>query len=277
MKKIAVIPNQTKDIGLHVTKRLVSALEDKAKIYMSGFYENSGLPVNYTDSGLYDLADCVIVIGGDGTILQAAEPCAKRHIPIMGINMGRIGFMTEIEKDEIENSVERLLCGDYKIEERMMMRVSVKRGEETGSVYCALNDAVISKSNSEMLALELFREEEKVNEYTADGVVIATPTGSTAYSLSAGGPVADPTMEMFIATPICAHMLSSRCAILAANNNISVRVMNRGGGNALLTVDGQVKEHLTHGEAVTLCKAEEKVMLIKMGKSSFYDTMIQKL
>lgn len=277
MKKIAVIPNQTKDVGLHVTKRLIAALENKAEIYMNEFYKDCGLSACYLGDELYEIADCVVVIGGDGTILQAAEPCAKRHIPIMGINMGHIGFMTEIEKDEIEEAARRLLCGDYKIEERMMMKISICRGAGEGTVYYALNDAVVSKSSAEMLALELYKEDEKVNEYIADGVIIATPTGSTAYSLSAGGPVADPTMEMFIATPICAHMLSSRCAILSASNKISVRVMQRGGDDAIVTIDGQIKEHITHGERVVLSKAEEKVKLIKMGTQSFYDIMIQKL
>lgn len=277
LKKIAVIPNHTKDVGLHVTKRLISALEGKADIYMNKFYQDSGLSASYAGEELYELADCVIVIGGDGTILQAAEPCARRHIPIMGINMGRIGFMTEIEKDEIEAAAEKLLRGEYKIEERMMMKVSVCKSDGNSSVYYALNDAVISKSNSGMLALEIYSQGEKINEYIADGLILSTPTGSTAYSLSAGGPVADPTTELFIATPICAHMLSSRCAILSADKKISVRVMDRGSEDAIVTVDGQIKEHITHGECVEVKKSADKIMIIKMGNQSFYDIMIQKL
>ncbi len=277
MKRITVIPNHTKDMGLHVTKKLIDALSGKAEIYMNKMYKDSGLKVNYVGDELYDIADCVIVIGGDGTILQAAEPCARRHIPIMGINMGRIGFMTEIEKNEIQSAAEKLLSGDYKIEERMMMQATVCKNDGNNSVYYALNDAVISKSNSGMLALEIYTENEKVNEYIADGLIISTPTGSTAYSLSAGGPVADPTTELFIATPICAHMLSSRCAILSAEKKINVRVMDKGAEDAIVTIDGQIKEHITHGEYVEVKKAKEKIMIIKMGTQSFYDIMTKKL
>lgn len=277
VKRIAVIPNHTKDMGLKVTKKLISALSGKAEIFMNKIYKDYGLPVNYVGDELFENADCVIVIGGDGTILRAAEPCARLHIPIMGINMGRIGFMTEIEKDEIEEAAQRLLAGDYTIEERMMMRAVVCKNDGNNSVYCALNDAVVSKSNAGMLALEIYTEDEKVNEYIADGLIISTPTGSTAYSLSAGGPVADPSTEIFIATPICAHMLSSRCAILSAGKKISVRVMDKAARDAIITIDGQVKEHITHGEYVEIQKSDEKIMIIKMGKQSFYDVMIQKL
>lgn len=277
MKRIAIVPNHTKDIGLHVTKRLVSALAGKTELYMNKMYKESGLPVKYAGDELYENVDCVIVIGGDGTILRAAEQCAKRHIPIMGINMGHIGFMTEVEKDEIETAAEKLLSGNYKIEERMMMCAEVCKNDGNSSVYYALNDAVISKSNSDMLAMEIYTDNEKVNEYTADGLIISTPTGSTAYSLSAGGPVADPSTELFIATPICAHMLSSRCAILSADKQISVKIMERGSGEATVTVDGQVKEYITHGEYVRIKRAKNKIMIIKMGNQSFYDVMIQKL
>lgn len=278
MKKITVIPNHTKDVGLHITARLIKALSGRAEVYMHKFYQNSGLRAEFVgDDLLYKNTDAVIVLGGDGTILQAAEPCAELKIPVMGINLGRIGFMTEIEVDDIESAVDRLLANDYKIEERMMMRVYIEKNNGNISTYYALNDVVISKPNSEMIFLTLFRENEKINEYIADGLIIATPTGSTGYSLSAGGPVADPTTEMFIATPICAHMLTSRSAILPADKNISVTLTESGHNEALVTVDGQIKEHISPGEHIMVNRAESKVMLIKMGKQSFFDIFTKKL
>lgn len=277
MIRVAVIPNHTKDVGLHVTRRLLKALSGKALVYMDKFYKKSGLEADFVDDDIYSRVDAVIVLGGDGTILQTAEPCGKLKIPVMGINMGRVGFMTEIEVDEIERAVERLLTGDYKIEERMMMRVSIIKGDGNTSTYYALNDAVISKSASQMVSLALYREDEKINAYIADGVILATPTGSTGYSLSAGGPVADPGMELFVATPICAHILSSRTAILPADKNVTVRLLEDGSPEAVVTIDGQIKEYIKHGERVEVKKAQERVKLIKMGTQSFYDVLTKKL
>ena len=276
MKKIAVIPNQSKDIDLKITGILIDCLSKKAEIYMDKAYESRGGAVNYRED-IYSVVDVVIILGGDGTILQAAEPCARLNIPIMGINLGKIGFMTEIEVEDIEKSVNRLLNGDYEIEERMMMKVDIIKKDGTTSSYYALNDAVISKPDAQMISLELYREDEKINEYIADGVIVSTPTGSTGYSLSAGGPVADPAMEMFIATPICAHMLSSRTAILPANKKISVRLTEVGNKSAVVTIDGQIKDNISCGEHIEVRRWEEKVRLIKMGNQSFYDILTKKL
>ena len=276
MKRIAVIPNQSKDIDLKITRFLIECLSEKAEIYMDKIYEKMSGEVKYTED-IYTFADAVIILGGDGTILQAAEPCARLNIPIMGINLGKIGFMTEIEVEDIEKSVQRLLKDDYEIEKRMMMKVDIIKKDGTTSSYYALNDAVISKPDAQMISLELYREDEKINEYIADGVIVSTPTGSTGYSLSAGGPVADPAMEMFISTPICAHMLSSRTAILPANKKISVRLTEVGNKSAVVTIDGQIKDNISCGEHIEVRRWEEKVRLIKMGNQSFYDILTKKL
>jgi len=277
MKKIAVIPNHTKDSGLVTTKKLVCFLNKKAEVYMNKYYENSGIDAIFGGEEIFEKVDACIVLGGDGTILRAAEPCARLHIPVMGINLGRIGFMTEIEVEEMEKAVDKLLTGDYRVEERMMMQIKVCKNDGKCSVYYAMNDAVISKPDSRMVAVELYREEEKINAYMADGIIIASPTGSTGYSLSAGGPVADPAMELFIATPICAHLLSSRAAILPANKLVRVKISEAGNQKAIVTVDGQIKENIACGEHIEIEKAKDKVMLIKMGTQSFYDILTDKL
>ncbi|MBE7045091.1 MAG: NAD(+)/NADH kinase [Ruminococcaceae bacterium] len=276
MKKIAIIPNHTKDIGLNCTKKLIEALQNQAELYMNRIYQGSGLPVNYAGDELYDFVDAVVILGGDGTILEAAEPCAERGIPIMGINLGTVGFMTEIETEQIPVAAQRLLDGDYQIEERMMLGVRVLRDNNV-SEYIALNDVVISKPDAEMVSLEMYCNEEQLNAYTADGVIIATPTGSTAYSLSAGGPVADPTMELFIATPICAHSLSSRPALVSAKKTIQLRLTEAGNTEAVVTIDGKIRERISCGEKVEVTKAKQRVKLIKMGNQSFYHILTSKL
>ncbi len=275
--KIALIPNKTKDKEFEVTKKLVDILKEKATIYMDKAYDSCDFCAIFLDDTMYDEVDAVIVLGGDGTILQVAKQCAMRKIPVMGINLGRIGFMTEVEVCEIKNAVNKLLSGDYIIEERMMMKISIIANEEKIAEYHALNDAVISKQHAEMIAVKLYREEEKINAYMADGVIISTPTGSTGYSLSAGGPVADPTTELFIATPMCAHSLSARSAILASEKKVSLMLSSEGSHNANLTVDGKIMKNITYGEKIEITKAKEKLKLIKMGTQSFYDVLTKKL
>lgn len=283
MKRIAVIPNIDKDIGLVYTKEIVRCMSGKAEVLMDVMYKDSGVGndgVKYVPvSEVYDNADAAVILGGDGTILQIAEVCAKRGIPIMGINLGRIGFMSEIEPSDTAAMIDRLISGDYKIDRRMMMRVeTVKNGKPSGK-YHALNDISFAKAPGEkLISIDLYSGEDKVNNYIADGMIISTPTGSTGYSLSAGGPVADPSMELFIATPICAHMLSARSAVLPADKAITVCLDNEYAGHeAVLCVDGDIREHIKVGEKVVVTKSNYETLLIKMGNQSFYDTLIEKL
>lgn len=274
MKRIVIIPNDTKDVGLSVTKSLVEILKGQAELYMENKFEASGFDVNFMGDDIFEKADFVIVIGGDGTMLQVAEPCGKFGIPVMGINMGRVGFMTEVEIDDMKKACERLLNGDYIIEKRMMMDIKVnKNGQET-KVYSALNDTVLSKVDAKMISVELYADVNKINAYVSDGIIIATPTGSTGYSLSAGGPVAEPTMELFIASPICAHMLNSRPAVMPADKEI---ILKLSAGDATVTVDGVVSESLSEGDKVIISKSDYTVDIIKMSGCSFYDVLINKL
>ncbi len=274
MKRIAIIPNETKDIGLDVTKKVIACLKGRAELLAEDKFAAEKLDVTYMSEGIFEAAEIVIVIGGDGTVLQVAEPCASREIPVMGINMGRIGFMTEIETDEIKSACERLLAGDFKCESRMMMNIKIIKGEREINCCSALNDVVLTKTDAKMIAVELYASENKINEYMADGIIISTPTGSTGYSLSAGGPVADPAMEIFIASPICAHMLGSRPAVMPADKNI---VLEMAEGSATVTVDGVICEEIGKGDKIIVSKAKHSFKLIKMTGYSFYDVLINKL
>lgn len=258
--KVAVIPNPYKDEGLVQTARLCEILKAR------------GIEAVTDADDLYENTDIVIILGGDGTILCAAEECARRGIPVMGINLGRVGFMTETEQDNMEDAVDSLLSGAYKIEERMMMDVSVGDKE-----YLALNDCVVAKCDAQMIKIAVYAENEQITEYIADGVIISTPTGSTGYSLSAGGPVADPGTEMFIATPICAHTLKARPAVLAPEKTVSVHLLSGAAQNAVVTVDGIVRESLGVGDKVVITRSQKKLKLIKFGHQSFYNILMAKL
>lgn len=274
MKRIAVIPNYTKDIEYEYTKRLCGYLSRRAEVVMQEKDRADGIAATFTGGDVYDGCDAVIILGGDGTMLQAAEPCGKNSIPVMGINLGKVGFMTEVETDDMESACDRLLKGDFAVEERMMMEIIVS-GENKS--YLALNDLVISKPDSQMVATELYANDEKVSEYMSDGLIIATPTGSTGYSLSAGGPVADPAMRLFIATPICAHTLSARPMLMAEHKCIALRLTESGAAAAVVTVDGINKCTIKKGDTVLVKRSPYTLKTIKLGKQSFYYTMMAKL
>lgn len=275
--KIAVIPNDTKDIGLSQTRELCAILaKGGAVVCMDEKYKESGIAANFFGKDLYDYADAAVVLGGDGTILLSAEPCARRGIPVMGINLGRIGFMTEVEPGDMSVAASRLISGDYAVEERMMMDISICSCDEV-KTYVALNDCVVAKSDAQMIMTGIFADNEEITEYIADGVILSTPTGSTGYSLSAGGPVADPGTEVFLVTPICAHTLMARPALVAADKEISVRLFEGASSRATVTIDGIECGYLSCGDRVVIKKSELSLKLIKFGKQSFYDILTSKL
>ncbi len=275
MKKIVIIPNINKDIGLEITKRIIGFIDGRAEILMQTVYDAANLNVTYTDD-IYNNTDVFIVIGGDGTILRAADMCSLNDIPILGINMGRIGFMSEVELDDVEMALNDLLADNYEVEERMMMEVQINGN--TQGVFYALNDVVISKSvDATLIYMKLYANDEQMNAYVADGVIISTPTGSTGYSLSAGGPVVDPVMELFIATPICPHMLSARTAIMSADKKITLKLDDLQNNEALVTIDGCQQAHIKSTDEVIVTKSCYVTKLIRMKQRSFYDTLIKKL
>lgn len=277
MKNIIIIPNENKDLKLGVTKKLINILKGSANLFMEKKFSYLGGQIIFADDDeLFENADFVITLGGDGTILEVAEHCGMRNIPIMGINLGRIGFMTEIDVCDMQMACDALLSGNFKVEKRMMMDVLVKKNKETFHYY-ALNDVVISKSESSMVLIQVHSDNEKINEYRADGLIIATPTGSTGYSLSAGGPVADPTMELFIASPICAHELHARPALMPSDKSLHISLSDELGHKALVTLDGKEKEKISVGDEVIVTKSEHYTDIIKIKNQSFYDVLTQKL
>lgn len=207
-------------------------------------------------------ADLVIVLGGDGTLLSVARDAGARPVPILGVNLGTLGFLTEVALDELFAAMDRLLGDTMPVEARMRLDVRVTRDGETVGSFLALNDAVITNTTlARMIQLEARVDDMELTTYHADGLIVATPTGSTAYSLSAGGPIVDPRVAAFVLTPISAHTLTQRPVVIPASSRIVVHPESRG-GELQLSVDGQAGQALRAGDRVVVCRAESPVMLV---------------
>lgn len=221
--------------------------------------------------------DLLICFGGDGTILHAARDATLHGIPILGVNTGSVGFMAELERSELP-LLAPLAHGMYTIEERMMLDVKVLRGEKVVSQDLALNDAVISKGSMARVAeMEVLADRVKVTSITGDGIIVATPTGSTAYSMSAGGPIVEPTSKSIIVTPVCAHQLAARAMVLAPERVVTVQLPRGNRKYLYLSVDGGKAVRLTGGDRVEIAQAERCTQLIRLADRSFYQVINQKL
>ena len=277
MLKVAIIPNKKKDSQLEVTKKLVSLLNGKAEVFVPAEFEDKLEGVHFAND-VYSTADAAIVIGGDGTVINSALPCAKADIPMLGINLGRVGFMSEVELCSIDEAIDSFLKGDYKIEERMMMSVQIAGANGEDKCFHALNDAVIEKAkDAKLIGLELFSDDEKISQYIADGIIVSTPTGSTGYNLSAGGPVVNPLMSLFVATAICPHMLTARPAVMPADKPIVLKLGGSLEGSAIASVDGVPIGQVNSGDKVIITRSPYSAKLIKIVRRSFYDTIIEKM
>lgn len=287
MKKIAIVTNfnilEKATAALKVTNYL---LKFGCKILVSQYSKEKVLAMkNYRGNiyflpieKLYDEADLVIALGGDGTILDCAKRMAKRGKPILGINLGHLGYMAELEMDEL-SSLSKIIDGDYTIDERNMLNIEVftKDGTSKYSSY-ALNDAVISNGSvSKIINLDLYAEESLVTSYRADGVIISTPTGSTAYAMSAGGSIADPKVKCMLVTPICPHSFIARQLIFSDETKIKIKNVSVREKMLMLTIDGKTNCEMYRDEYVTISKSDLTVKLVRLKDCSFYDILSQKM
>lgn len=230
-----------------------------------------------TQSHLVEKAQCMIVFGGDGTLLRTARKVAAAGTPIIGINLGRLGFLTEIDIPEVYPALEKLLNGHYYVEERMMLEVLVYRQGDMVERLVGLNDAVISKGAfARMIHLETSVNNEYINTYHADGLIISSPTGSTAYSLSAGGPLVTPELEVMLLVPICPHSLWARPLVIAPESIIKVFIASSQ-GELMITMDGQLGFSLRHQDQVMIRRASQKARLIRLKGRSFFEVLRKKL
>lgn len=284
--KVILSPNPYRDHGLNAAQSAKRILEDcgveVAVCLPFDLDENSRAPLpadvemKRLDEELED-ADILVCFGGDGTILHAARDASPRNIPILGINMGSVGFMAELEQNEL-SLLARLPEKKYHIERRMMLDVSVRREGKRVFSETALNDAVIVKGAvARMLDLEVTGDRVAISTFSGDGVVIATPTGSTAYCMAAGGPIVEPTSENAIMAPICAHSLHAKPFVLDSRRTVGVRIAPGSRKTAYLSVDGGRAFKIQPGDWVECRKSHQQTQLIRLTGRSFYEQINKKL
>ncbi len=287
MKKIAIVTNfniyEKGTAALKVTNYL---LKFGCKILVSQYSKERVLSMkNYRGNiyflpieKLYDEADLVIALGGDGTILDCAKKMAKRGKPILGINLGHLGYMAELEMDEL-SALDKIIEGDYTLDERAMMDVEVfdKNGDSKYQSY-ALNDAVISNGSvSKIINLELYAEDNLVTSYRADGLIVSTPTGSTAYAMSAGGSIADPKVKCMMVTPICPHSFIARQLVFSDETPLKIKNVSVREKSLMLTLDGKSNCELFKDDEVRISKSDFTVKLVRLKDCSFYSILSQKM
>ena len=278
---IAIKPNLTRENAYHVTQNVVNTLKELgAEIYLCDEFKEKLAHLNVDflcEDDLYEKCDVMIAIGGDGTIIHAACECAKKNKLILGINAGRLAFMAGLEEHEM-HLLKNLIDENYEIDSRMMLRVDLYRDEALIDTNYCINDAVIARGTAlKMCDMTVVCDDKKVNDYYADGIIVSTPTGSTAYALSAGGPVIDPSIESISITPICTHSLFSRSMIFKQNSVIKISVKNLQGGESLLSCDGGEAITLKENNEVIIKKAEFTAKFIRIKTDTFIDVLSQKL
>jgi len=271
--KIAIIINSSKENALSIAKESIDILlASGAEILITEEFKNIFKNVNVLkNEQLYELADIIVVIGGDGTIIHSAKKAAEFSKPVLGINAGRVGYLAGLEGNEL-GKLKNLLSGDYSIKSRMLLSVQIGEKE-----YLSLNDAVISKGPvSRMIDITVKLHGECIS-YRADGLIAATPVGSTAYSLSAGGPIVDPDLDSIILTPICPQSLYARPILIAPNEVISISAIPPEGTGAYITIDGEQTCPIIDGQMVKVKRAEKlRVSFIELQKGVFLNALADK-
>jgi NAD+ kinase len=221
--------------------------------------------------------DLLITLGGDGALLGGARWAGPVGTPVLGVNLGRLGFLTSIALEEMEAALGRIAGGDFVLDTRMGLEVRLEHSGDASEPFYALNDAALHRGGLvRVVHLKVWVDEEEVGLYRGDGVIVATPTGSTAYSLSAGGPIVDPRLDAIVITPICPHTLAVRPLVIRASARITLQVVSSP-EDLLLTVDGQVGSELKPGDRVVVCKAPEPVRLVRLPGRSFFSLLRRKL
>ena len=283
LKKFLIIANDTKDVDLKWSHYAEKIISEKGC--------ESDLCIGVTDSRLpaaFDGKDVIIVMGGDGTMLGVSHVLGGREIPVIGVNLGTVGFLTEVVVSEIDTMIEKLINGDYEIEYRMMLKGAVIRKEFDSSEDAdkdnslhALNEVVLARENAlKLIAVQINVNGKYFDTCEADGILLSTPTGSTGYNLSAGGPIAMPDARMIVMTPISPYSLSRRSVIFGKNDKITFELLEKrkeGPNTALVSFDGADSISLRVGDKVDIGLSERRLLLIKMEEISVYDKLRKKL
>lgn len=281
MKHFYIIVNPRRDQQLRLTKELHAFILEQGG--------TCDYQVNREDEGtVFDISripddtECILVVGGDGTLLRAARNMASYNIPLIGINTGHVGYLCELEEDKAMDAIRRLLSGeDYLVEKRMLLSGSFVREDGTVEERIALNDIVIHRCGAlQVMDIVVSVNGEYLNTYSADGIIIATPTGSTAYSMSAGGPIVDPKASLLVITPISPHTLNAKSIVLSAEDEITIEVLARNQGQeekAEVSFDGAPVGALRAGQQIVVKKSQAYTRILKLSRLSFLEKLREKL
>lgn len=284
MNKFFIVPNLIKKESQELTKIIVTWLSEH---HFEGYVtEESGLLYGLenfictTEKALQN-ADCVIVLGGDGTILRTAREIGMYQLPLLGVNLGNLGFLAEVDAKDIVKTLKALVDEDFIIEDRMMLQTQIFEKGQSRNIGLALNDIVATRSSiSRMVGYSVYVNNDLVNHYYADGIIISTPTGSTAYNLSAGGPILAPSNEMIVITPICPHSLTARSIVISSKDQVRITFENNRTSwdeDLQVTIDGQQVVSISNESEILIGKSSVYTHLIKMNSIDFYSLLRKKL
>lgn len=285
MNTFYIITNYQKDKNLEMTKQIQQYLESHGKTcYIQPKGKMAGLQSDYKFTNAEEIAEdveCVLVLGGDGTLIQSARDTVDKNIPILGFNLGTLGFLTEIEHENMYMALDKLMKDEFTLESRMMLRGTMYHKNHPVFSDVALNDIVLNRNGSlRIVDYDITVNEEPLYTCPADGIIISTPTGSTGYNLSAGGPIVSPSSSMILLTPICPHSLNSSSIVFSAEDKITVRLgpgRRNGQEEAEVTFDGAQSVRLVTGDYVEITQAKETTKLVKISKKSFVEIIRKKM
>ena len=269
MKKIILLGNKNKKRVRETIAELEPLFRKRAHVSI----------IDISDEGETDglSADLAFVFGGDGAILAACRKLNGKQIPMIGVHLGKFGFLAELTPQEVSQTLEKIFAGKYVISQRMLLACQVIRSKQVIKETSGLNDAVISRSSlSRLISIKLYINGKEVTTYSSDGLIISTPSGSTAHSLSAGGPIVTPDIDAFIITPICPHTLSNRPLVVSGDSKIEMEQISDSKGVGL-TIDGQIYTDIMASDKIRIEKAKEKLQLVETQTRTFYDVIREKL
>ena len=277
-RTIGVVPKKSYPGIEDLVRRISSWMEERGSrlIFLEG---TGGVPdLSQVPQDRFEaLSDLIMVLGGDGTFLAAGKLSLAREVPILGVNLGRLGFLTEIAVEELFPVLEKIETGDVTLETRPLLHARTREGEQVHFEGYVINDAVISKTGmARLLEIETRVDQNFLAVFKADGLIISTPTGSTAYSLAAGGPIVFPTMEAILMTPICPHSLNHRPLVIPDHFTVTVQVLTPA-ENVSLTLDGQIGHTLHEGESIEIARSSYHLKLIKSPFKNYFDILKSKL
>ena len=287
MNRFYVITNTEKDKDLKTTRQIHAYLKARGcQCTVREFQKEQGSGAQgnyrYTDASLIPSdTECILVLGGDGTLIQAARDTVDRKLPLLGVNLGTLGFLAEIEKSGVEEALDSLILDNYTIEPRMLLEGTVYREGREPVQNLALNDIVVNRAGAlRIIDYEIAVIGEPLTRYSADGMIVSTPTGSTGYSLSAGGPIVSPMASMIVVTPICPHTLTARSIVLSGSDRVTIQT---GSGRrnqreeAFVTFDGEAQVPVATGDYVEIQKSEKTVNILKISRVSFLEALRDKM